>query len=146
MFERMMESVKVNAIGGSGLRRNQIFAGLTGSVIAGLTAVISLSPTFWIIVVGSLVLVSGFATLAWTERNWGPVDSGNYYYVFPMIIGPALAGLMRGTDLAIWLGVPAGLLCGAAAYLLVMKYPHHGTSSVQTPQTIPASLHDASQH
>ncbi|GGL99463.1 hypothetical protein [Glutamicibacter protophormiae] len=105
------------------MRRNQSFAALTGGVIASLTLVVSLSPSFWVILLGSLVLVLGFSTLAKLERFWGPASSGSYFYVVPMVIGPAAGGLLRDTQYAGWTGAVVGLLCGLAAYLLVMKSP-----------------------
>ncbi|MFJ2621181.1 hypothetical protein [Glutamicibacter sp. NPDC087344] len=105
------------------MRRNQSFALLTGGVIASLTLIISLSPSFWVILLGSLVLVIGFSTLAKIEKFWGPTTSRSYYYVVPMMIGPAVGGLLRGTTYAILVGTVVGLLCGFAAYLLIMKFP-----------------------
>ncbi|ALD62750.1 MULTISPECIES: hypothetical protein [Micrococcaceae] len=105
------------------MHRNQSFAALTGGVIASLTVVVSLSPSFWVILLGSLVLVIGFSTLAKLERFWGPASSGSYFYVAPMVVGPAAGGLLRDTQYAGWAGAAVGLLCGLAAYLLIMKSP-----------------------
>ncbi|GAA1415848.1 hypothetical protein AUR04nite_32950 [Glutamicibacter uratoxydans] len=127
------------------MSRNQIFAGLTGSVIAGLTIVVSLSPSFWVILLGSLLLITGFSVLSKLERSWGPTKSGSYHYVVPMVIGPALGGLLRGTQYAVWLGVPAGLLCGIAAYLLIIKSPPFAESDSDLEEDLLASSHTTSR-
>lgn len=105
------------------MRRNETFAGLTAVVIATLTLAISFSPIFWVVAAGSFVLVAGFSMLSKLESLWGPANPRHYRYVVPMVVGPALGGLLRGTSYAVWVGVPVGLICGVVAYLLVMKFP-----------------------
>ncbi|WP_313814545.1 hypothetical protein [Glutamicibacter sp.] len=126
--------------------RNQIFASLTASVIAGLTIVVSLSPSFWVILLGSLLLVIGFSVLAKLDRAWGPTDSGTYHYVFPMVLGPTIGGLLRGGDYAGWLGIPVGLLCGAAAYLLIIKSPPFADGESDPGEDLLESSHRTSHY
>gem|GEM_PF-4363809 len=51
--------------------RNEKFATFSGSVVTGLTLVFCLSPTFWIICFGSLLLIVSFSLLAKFEGLWG---------------------------------------------------------------------------
>ncbi|MGP9727227.1 hypothetical protein ACT3UD_09520 [Glutamicibacter sp. 287] len=110
--------------------RNEKFANFTGGVVTGLTLVVCLSPTFWIICFGSRLLIVSFSLLAKFEGIWGPTTAKHWYYILPMILAPTIGGLLRETGYALWLGAIVAVLGGFATNLLVRRFP---------PFKIPAS-------
>ncbi|MGO2327562.1 hypothetical protein [Glutamicibacter arilaitensis] len=105
------------------MNRNIKYAALTGGLVGSLTLTISLSSTFWVILLGCVLLAAGFSILARFERFWGPAEPDHYYYIVPMLVGPVVAGLVRNTGYALWVGPPIGVLCGLGVYFLIMKSP-----------------------
>lgn len=103
--------------------RNTKYAALTGALVGSLTLTISLSSTFWVVLLGCVLLATGFSLLAKFEKFWGPAEPDHYYYIVPMLIGPVIAGLVRNTEYAPWVGVPVGIICGLAVYFLILKSP-----------------------
>jgi 4-hydroxybenzoate polyprenyltransferase len=103
--------------------RNEKFATFSGSVVTGLTLVFCLSPTFWIICFGSLLLIVSFSLLAKFEGLWGPTTAKHWFYILPMVLAPTLGGLLRETNYALWLGALVALAGGFATNFLVRRYP-----------------------
>lgn len=124
MFEKLLMSLQISWLKrGSGLDRNKKYAALTGGLVGSLTLTISLSSTFWVILLGCVLLAAGFSILARFERFWGPAEPDHYYYIVPMLVGPVVAGLVRNTEQALWVGPPMGVLCGLGVYFLILKSP-----------------------
>lgn len=111
--------------------RNEKFAKFSGSVVTGLTLVFCLSPTFWIICLGSLLLIVSFSLLAKFEGLWGPTSPKHWFYILPMVLAPTCGGLLRDTDYALWLGALAALAGGFATIYLVRRYPPFLTPAEQ---------------
>lgn len=103
--------------------RNIKYAALTGGLVGSLTLTISLSSTFWVVLLGCVLLAAGFSLLAKFERFWGPAEPDHYFYIVPMLVGPVVAGLVRNTPYALAVGLPMAALCGLAVYFLILKSP-----------------------
>jgi len=88
-----------------------------------LTLTISLSSTLWVIMLGCIILATGFSLLSKLERLWGPATPEHYYYIVPMLVGPVVAGLVRNTEYALWVGAPVAVACALAVQYLIIKSP-----------------------
>ena len=105
------------------MHQNTKYACLTAGLVGSLTLTISLSSTLWVILLGCIILAAGFSLLSKLERFWGPATPEHYYYIIPMLVGPVVAGLVRNTEYAFWVGAPAAILCGVAVLYFIIKSP-----------------------
>ncbi|WP_159613792.1 hypothetical protein [Glutamicibacter sp. JC586] len=105
------------------MHQNTKYAYLTAGLVGSLTLTISLSSTLWVILLGCVLLAAGFSLISKLERFWGPATPKHYYYIVPMLIGPVVAGLVRNTEYALWVGAPAAVLCAVAVYFFIIKSP-----------------------
>lgn len=105
------------------MHQNTKYAYLTAGLVGSLTLTISLSSTFWVILLGCVLLAVGFSLISKLERSWGPATPRHYYYIVPMLIGPVIAGLVRRTEYALWVGAPVAIVCALAVYFLIIKSP-----------------------
>jgi len=105
------------------LHQNTKYACLTAGLVGSLTLTISLSSTLWVILLGCIILAAGFSLLSKLERFWGPAAPEHYYYIVPMLIGPVVAGLVRNTVYALWVGAPVALICALAVHYFIIKSP-----------------------
>lgn len=105
------------------MHQNTKYACLTAGLVGSLTLAISLSATLWVILLGSIILAAGFSLLSKLERLWGPAAPEHYYYIIPMLVGPVVAGLVRNTEYALWVGAPVAAICALAVHYLIIKSP-----------------------
>lgn len=105
------------------MHQNTKYACLTAGLVGSLTVIISLSSTLWVILLGCVFLAAGFSLISKLERFWGPARPQQYYYIVPMLVGPVVAGLVRNTEYALWVGAPVAVICAVAMYFLIIKSP-----------------------
>lgn len=102
---------------------NSKLAVLAGTLVTGLTLIISLSTTFWLIIFGSALLVVGFSVLSAFDGFVGSFNKRYWLYIIPMIATPTIGGFLSGTNLSVWVGAPVAVLGGFLTHQLIWRYP-----------------------
>jgi len=125
------------------LHQNTKYAYLTAGLVGSLTLTISLSSTLWVILLGCILLAAGFSLISKLERIWGPATPQHYYYIVPMLIGPVVAGLVRNTEYALWIGAPVAVICAVAMYVLIIKAPPFAPEADEEPERSFSEHHSA---
>src|SRR4051794_27205644 len=98
---------------------------------------ICLSTTFWLITIGSALLVVGFSLLSAFDGHIHSFNKRYWLYIIPMIITPSIGALLHETDLSVWVGLPVAVVGGFLTHQLIWCYPLV-QSSEQYEQSLPS--------